>query len=85
MPLGSTSPCLHNPAADFTIFHQVIRACRFSVEWSGRDGLDEETHGGYIKEFCDHFYNSILKLVDNAVRKNDELMTDRIYADILQV
>ena len=58
---------------------------RFSVEWTGKEGLDIDTHKEYIKEFCDHFDKSIKRLVDDAVKKNDELMTDRIYADILQV
>ena len=47
--------------------------------------MDIDTHKEYIKEFCDHFDKSIKRLVDDAVKKNDELMTDRIYADILQV
>lgn len=55
------------------------------MEWTGKEGLDVETHSSYIKDFCDHFYKSILRLVDDAVKKNDELMNDRIYADILQV
>lgn len=44
-----------------------------------------DTHKDYLETFCDHFYKSILRLVDDAVKKNDELMNDRIYADILQV
>lgn len=55
------------------------------MDWTGKEGLDVDTHEEYLKDFCEHFYHSILKLVDDAVKKNDELMNDRIYADILQV
>ena len=55
------------------------------MEWTGKEGLDKDTHKDYIDDFCNHFYSSILRLVDDAVKKNDELMNDRIYADILQV
>ena len=58
---------------------------RFSVNWTGKEGLDIDTHKDYIKDFCNHFDKSIKRLVDNAVKKNDELLNDRIYADILQV
>lgn len=28
----------------------------FSVEWSGKEGIEKETHQEYLDEFCDHFY-----------------------------
>lgn len=37
---------------------------RYTVEWIGRDGLDNETHGEYLNHFISHFYKNIIKLVD---------------------
>ena len=44
---------------------------RFEIEWIGREGLAPETHDAYLKEFINHFYKNVLKLIDRAMRKED--------------
>lgn len=58
--------------------------CRYTVEWIGREGLDEETHGEYLKHFITHFYKNIIKLVDRAMRKEDSSAQGQIVTEILQ-
>ncbi|UYV61467.1 NWD2 [Cordylochernes scorpioides] len=42
---------------------------RFTVEWSGRDGLDASAHSDYLARFTHHFERHIKRLVDRAVRR----------------
>ena len=44
---------------------------RYEIEWIGREGLAPETHDAYLKEFINHFYKNVLKLIDRAMRKED--------------
>ena len=44
---------------------------RYEIEWIGREGLAPETHDAYLKEFINHFYKNTLKLIDRAMRKED--------------
>ncbi|XP_071108697.1 NACHT and WD repeat domain-containing protein 2-like [Haliotis cracherodii] len=57
---------------------------RFVVEWSGKDGIDSETHKDYFEQFIDHFYQNIIRLVDNAMSKHERLAGDVIYTESLQ-
>ncbi|KAK0046460.1 NACHT and WD repeat domain-containing protein 2 [Biomphalaria pfeifferi] len=57
---------------------------RFTVEWSGKEGIDEDTHKEYFEKFCDHFYTSVIRLVDNAMAKHERLASDPIYLEPLQ-
>ncbi|CAG5115605.1 unnamed protein product [Candidula unifasciata] len=57
---------------------------RFTVEWCGREGIDEETHKDYFRTFCDHFYENVIRLVDNAMAKHEKLANDPIYLEPLQ-
>ncbi|KAL4712468.1 hypothetical protein ACJJTC_007484 [Scirpophaga incertulas] len=57
---------------------------KYTVEWIGRDGLDNETHGEYLNHFIAHFYKNIIKLVDRAMRKEDSSAQGQIVTEILQ-
>lgn len=54
------------------------------MEWIGREGLDPETHGEYLQHFITHFYRNIVKLVDRAMRKEDNSAQGQIITEILQ-
>ena len=57
---------------------------RYELEWIGREGLAPETHEEYLKEFINHFYKNVLKLVDRAMRKEDTSPQGKIITEILQ-
>ena len=57
---------------------------RFVVEWSGKEGIDRETHAEYLKEFCSNFYSNITMLVDRAVISSRKLSGDAVYSEVLQ-
>ncbi|KAJ8916564.1 hypothetical protein NQ315_000208 [Exocentrus adspersus] len=57
---------------------------KYTVEWIGREGLDNETHEEYLKHFITHFYKNIIKLVDRAMRKEDSSAQGQIVTEILQ-
>ncbi|KAL3831256.1 hypothetical protein ACJMK2_023030 [Sinanodonta woodiana] len=57
---------------------------RFSVEWSGKEGIDKDTHKEYLEKFCIHFYSSIIKLVDRAMNRHEKLSGDATYTETLQ-
>ncbi|XP_023244232.1 NACHT and WD repeat domain-containing protein 2-like [Centruroides sculpturatus] len=57
---------------------------KYTVEWNGKDGLDDETHADYLKHFKCHFYKYITKLVDRAMRKEDLSSQGQIVTEILQ-
>ncbi|XP_050546334.1 NACHT and WD repeat domain-containing protein 2 isoform X3 [Daktulosphaira vitifoliae] len=57
---------------------------KYSVEWIGREGLDNETHQEYLQNFIMHFYKNITKLVDRAMRKEDSSPQGQIVTEILQ-
>ena len=57
---------------------------RYEIEWIGREGLAPETHDAYLKEFINHFYKNVLKLVDRAMRKEDNSPQGKIVTELLQ-
>ncbi|XP_073979529.1 NACHT and WD repeat domain-containing protein 2 isoform X2 [Rhodnius prolixus] len=57
---------------------------KYTVEWIGREGLDNETHEEYLNHFIAHFYKNITKLVDRAMRKEDSSPQGQIVTEILQ-
>ncbi|BES94311.1 NAHypothetical proteinT domain [Nesidiocoris tenuis] len=57
---------------------------KYTVEWIGREGLDNETHEEYLNHFITHFYKNITKLVDRAMRKEDSSPQGQIVTEILQ-
>ncbi|XP_064214500.1 NACHT and WD repeat domain-containing protein 2 isoform X2 [Tribolium castaneum] len=57
---------------------------KYTVEWIGREGLDNDTHEEYLKHFITHFYKNIVKLVDRAMRKEDSSAQGQIVTEILQ-
>lgn len=57
---------------------------RFTVEWSGKEGIDMESHSEYIKEFTSHFHRSIIDLVERAMTQHEKLSQDPVYTEVLQ-
>ncbi|XP_060597437.1 NACHT and WD repeat domain-containing protein 2-like [Ruditapes philippinarum] len=57
---------------------------RFKVEWGGKEGIDIKIHKEYIETFCQHFYSNVLRLVDDAMTKNEKLSTNSVYVEVLQ-
>ena len=57
---------------------------RFEIEWVGREGLAPETHDTYLREFINHFYKNVLKLIDRAMRKEDNSPQGKIVTELLQ-
>ena len=57
---------------------------RYEIEWIGREGLAPETHDAYLKEFINHFYKNVLKLIDRAMRKEDNSPQGKIVTELLQ-
>lgn len=57
---------------------------RFTVDWSGKEGIDMESHSEYIKEFTSHFYKSIIEQVERAMMKHEKLSQDPVYTEVLQ-
>ncbi|XP_012943969.1 NACHT and WD repeat domain-containing protein 2 [Aplysia californica] len=57
---------------------------RFTVDWSGKDGIDEELHKDYFEKFCAHFYENVIKLVDRAMAKHARMANDQVYLEPLQ-
>jgi len=53
------------PMYDLFFTYSQTRPCfRFTVEWTGKTGIERETHAAYLKEFCDNFYCRISELVN---------------------
>ena len=57
---------------------------RYEIEWIGREGLDNATHDAFLKDFINHFYKHVLKLVDRAMRKEDNSPQGKIVTELLQ-
>ncbi|KAL8615116.1 hypothetical protein ACOMHN_054485 [Nucella lapillus] len=57
---------------------------RFSVEWTGKDGIDEESHRAYFDQFCEKFYGDVTTQIDNAMAKHVKLANDPVYNEPLQ-
>ena len=43
-----------------------------------------ETHREYLEAFTQHFYEAIMRLVENAMQKNLKLSNDPVYVEVLQ-
>ena len=54
------------------------------MEWTGREGLDLDTHQEYLQHFITHFYKNMVKLVDRAMRKEDSSAQGQIITELLQ-
>ena len=57
---------------------------RYEIEWIGREGLAPETHDAYLKDFINHFYKNTLKLIDRAMRQEDNSPQGKIVTELLQ-
>lgn len=57
---------------------------KFKLNWSDKDGLNEDEHYEYLIEFINHFYKNIIKLVRRAMRKEDSSAFGKIVLEILQ-
>uniref|UniRef100_A0A915AE07 Uncharacterized protein n=1 Tax=Parascaris univalens TaxID=6257 RepID=A0A915AE07_PARUN len=56
---------------------------RSTIEWAGRDGIDNVSHADYIKRFCNDFYESITQMVNKAVKKREKFR-DSLFSEVLQ-
>jgi hypothetical protein len=56
---------------------------RFEVEWISKEGIGADTHTQYLTDFVNHFYKSVLKLIDRAMRKEVLRSEDRSLLEIL--
>merc|ERR1712218_145446 len=57
---------------------------KYHVEWIGREGLASETHEEYLNDFINHFYKNVLKLVDKAMKKEDNSEQGKIVNELMQ-
>lgn len=57
---------------------------KYTVDWNGKEGIDPETHAEYLKNFMEHFYSSVTRLVDEAMAKYEKLSSDAVYTEQLQ-
>lgn len=57
---------------------------RYTINWSGKEGLAVKYHSEYLREFTAHFYKNITRLVDRAMRKEDLSSQGHIVTEILQ-
>ncbi|XP_065565326.1 NACHT and WD repeat domain-containing protein 2-like isoform X3 [Artemia franciscana] len=57
---------------------------KYTIDWIGRDGLAADTHEEYIQDFITHFYKSMIRLIDRAMRKEDSSPQGQIVTEILQ-
>ena len=57
---------------------------RFKIEWTGKEGLDRESHKEYLRDFCEHFYASVTDQVERAVEQSRKLSNDAVYGEVLQ-
>lgn len=59
-------------------------SCRYTINWTGKEGLAVKYHEEYLKEFTAHFYKHITRLVDRAMRKEDLSSQGHIVTELLQ-
>ncbi|XP_054714444.1 NACHT and WD repeat domain-containing protein 2-like [Uloborus diversus] len=57
---------------------------KYTINWTGKEGLAVKYHEEYLKEFTAHFYKYITKLIDRAMRKEDLSSQGQIVTEILQ-
>lgn len=57
---------------------------RFTIEWSGKEGIDKDTHKEYLQKFTEHFHKSILNQVHQAMEKHERLSNDPVFTEALQ-
>ncbi len=57
---------------------------RFDVEWTGKEGIDKDSHAEYLKTFCEMFYRDMVKQIDQGMIMNRVLSDERSYAEQLQ-
>lgn len=57
---------------------------KFSIDWAENEGVELEKHSEYLKQFSQHFYKYITKLIDRAMRKEECSPNAQILTEILQ-
>lgn len=57
---------------------------RYEIEWIGREGLSPDTHEDYLNDFINHFFKNTLKLVDKAMKKEDNSEQGKIVNELMQ-
>uniref|UniRef100_A0AC35UEM1 NACHT domain-containing protein n=1 Tax=Rhabditophanes sp. KR3021 TaxID=114890 RepID=A0AC35UEM1_9BILA len=61
----------------------TVNIRKSTVEWFGREGLDNQFHASYLKEFCDDFYARITSMVHKAVKAHSKYR-DKRFTEVLQ-
>ena len=56
----------------------------FKIKWSDNEGVNEEDHQDYLKEFCNTFEREILRQVEHAVKTSTNVSGDPLYEEILE-
>lgn len=54
------------------------------MEWTGKEGIDRDSHREYLESFCEHFYTQMVKLIDNGVASQEILSEEAIYTEVQQ-
>ena len=75
---------MHGGSLEITITVPLNKFFRYEIEWIGREGLAPETHNEYLNSFINHFYKHVLKLVDRAMKKEDNSEQGKIVTELLQ-
>ena len=57
---------------------------RFTVDWTGKEGIDETSHRAYFETFCEKFYNDVTNQISEAMAKHVKLANDPVYNEPLQ-
>ena len=57
---------------------------RFDVEWTGKEGIDRNSHKEYLHNFCEIFYSEMVRLIDDGVASQEVLSTEAIYTEVQQ-
>ena len=55
---------------------------RFTVEWTGSEGIDVRTHADYLEEFCERMQRDLTALIDGAVERGQRLGDDSVYGEV---
>ena len=69
--------CHFKPFIGCTIFF-----FRNFVKWSEKDGINRLDHKAYLNAFKESFYQSVIALIDKAVRKERQLIQDDLYIEV---
>ena len=52
------------------------------VKWSEKDGINRQDHQNYLTSFTETFYNSVIALIEKAVKAEVSLSQDDLYIEV---